>query len=76
MKGSERGDAGGREEWKVCWGIREGEGRYGISVPVGKCVGMWGKMWESVWGERGEVCWGVGGGEEKSGKRYGGCGGR
>ena len=28
----------------------------------------------SVWGERGEVCWGVGGGEERSGKRYVGCG--
>ena len=43
---------------KVCLGVREGERRCGISV--GKCVGMWGKMWESVWGERGEVCWGVG----------------
>ena len=30
---------------------------------------MWGKMWESVWGERGEVCWGVGAGKERCGER-------
>ena len=28
---------------KVRWGVREGDGRYGIGVR--KCVGMLGKMW-------------------------------
>ena len=61
-----------RGSGEVCWGVRESEGKCG----VGKCVRMWGKVWESVWGERGEVCWGVWEGEERSGERYGGCGGR
>ena len=60
--------------WKGVWGAREGEGRCGVGVE--KCVGMWKKMWGSVWGEREEVHWGVGRNEERSGKRYGGCGER
>ena len=27
---------------KVCWGVRENEGKIGIGI--GKCFGMWGKM--------------------------------
>ena len=41
---------------KVCCGVRESEGRFGVGV--GKCVGMCGKI-KSIWGECGEVCWGV-----------------
>ena len=33
---------------KVCWGVREGEGRCGKGVR--KCV----RMWESVWGNMGK----------------------
>ena len=53
---------------KVCWGVREGEGRCGVSV------GIWGKMWKSVCGERGKVYWGVGGAEERCREKYGGVG--
>ena len=31
---------------KVCWGVREGEGRCGIGIE--KCVRMWEKVWGSV----------------------------
>ena len=66
-----RGVQGGGEVWKSVLGCK---GRCGIGV--GKCVRMWGKVWESVRDEREKVCWGVGGSEERSGERYGGCGGR
>ena len=33
-----------------------------------------GKMWDSVWGERGEVSWGVGKGVEKCGEVRSRCG--
>ena len=39
------------EVWKSVLDVREGQGRCGIGV--GKCVGMCGKMLESVWGECG-----------------------
>ena len=35
---------------------------------------MWGKVWESVWGERGEVCWGVGEVRKEVGKGMWGVG--
>ena len=44
MKGSEG-------VWKSVLGCKR---RCGIGV--GKCVRMWGKVWESVRGERGKVC--------------------
>ena len=56
--GEEWGSVLGCEErWGTCGGRCE-KGSAGIGV--GQCVEMWGKMWESVWGERGKVCWGVG----------------
>ena len=60
--GLDKGKCGG-----VVWGsVGERCGRmYGVSVKgVGKCVGVWGKVWR-VWGKVREVCWGVGGGEER-----------
>ena len=58
---------------KVCWGVREGEGRCGIGVR--KCVWMWGKCGR-VYGVSVGSMLGRGGGEERSGKRHDGCGGR
>ena len=49
-----------RDVWWVAWKSVLGcKGSLGIGV--GKCVEMWGKMWESFeWVECGEICWGVG----------------
>ena len=63
---------------KMCWGVREGEGRCGIGV--GKCIRMWGRCGKvygvsvgKYVGAWGEVRKKVGKGMEEGKRRCGMC---